>query len=269
MNDLAHPGPFLAPPGAGFAPAYTVERIVAMHRPAPDLVRFETTRPPQFRFTPGHYARLGLGADEDIVWRPYSIASPAGAERLAFHFTRVPGGAFNGLFERLAPGDPIRIDRRSFGFLTLGQVAPGGALWLVATGTGIAPFVSMLADGATWARHETVIVVHSVRRAAELASAQIEAAVASCGGEARTRARIVPVVTRERVDGALDARIGELLRAGTLESAAGRALERSGSRLLVCGNPAMVADVRSLARERGFEPGRRGLPGGIATEGYW
>jgi ferredoxin/flavodoxin---NADP+ reductase len=232
-------------------------------------VRFETTRPPQFRFTPGHYARLGLGADEAVVWRPYSIASPAGAEGLAFHFTRVPGGAFNALFEGLAPGDPIRIDRRSFGFLTLAQVASGGVLWLVATGTGVAPFISMLADGATWARHDEVVVVHSVRHAAELATAEIEAAIASRGAEAQGRVHIVPVVTRERVNGALGARIGELLRAGTLESAAGRALDGARSRLMVCGNPGMVADVRSLARERGFEPGRRGLPGGIATEGYW
>jgi ferredoxin/flavodoxin---NADP+ reductase len=269
MNDLSRPDGLLAPaPRDGFAPAYTVERIVAMRRPAADLVRFETTRPPQFRFTPGHYGRLGLGADEAIVWRPYSIASPGADERLAFHFTRVPGGAFNGLFERLAPGDPIRIDRRSFGFLTLAQVAPGGVLWLVATGTGIVPFVSLLADGATWARHDGVVVVHSVRHAAELATAELESAAAS-RAEARGRLRIVPVVTRERMDGALDQRIGELLRSGTLESAAGRALDAAGSRLMVCGNPEMIRDVRALARERGLEPGRRGVPGGIATEGYW
>jgi len=268
VNDLAHPGILMPPPRDGLGPAHTVERIVAMRRPAPDLVRFETTRPPQFRFTPGHYARLGLGPGEAIVWRPYSIASPAGCERLAFHFTRVPAGAFNALFEKLAPGDPIRIDRRSFGFLTLAQVAPGGVLWLVATGTGIAPFVSMLADGATWARHDGVVVVHSVRHAAELATAEIEAAIAS-RGEAHGRVRVVPVVTRERAEGALDARIGTLLRAGTLESAAGQALDATRSRLMVCGNPDMDADVRALARERGFEPGRRGLPGKIATEGYW
>jgi len=77
--------------------------------------------------------RLYHGPGDDIVWRPFSIASPVAGERLAFQLTRVPGGTFNGLFEALAPGDAIRLDRRAFGFLTLAQLAPGGTLWLIAT----------------------------------------------------------------------------------------------------------------------------------------
>ena len=124
----AAPGAPAVAPRDGKAVAYTIERILAVHHRTPGLVAFETTRPADFRFTPGHYARLGLGPEDDIVWRPYSIASPAGADRLAFQFTRVPGGAFNGHFDALRVGDAIRVDRRSFGFLTLAQLAPGGLL---------------------------------------------------------------------------------------------------------------------------------------------
>jgi ferredoxin--NADP+ reductase len=260
MNDLTHGAPAPAP-RSGFAVSFTVERVASIVRPAPTLAHFETTRPPDFRFTPGHYARLGLGPDDDVVWRPFSIASPAAGERLAFQLTRVSGGAFNRLFEALAPGDAIRLDWRAFGFLTLGQVAPGGTLWLIATGTGVAPFLSIVSDAATWMRHERVIVVHSVRHAAELATAGVAAA------EARITA--IPVVTRESCAGALHARIGELARSGALEEAAGRRLEPAGSRVMLCGNPEMIRDMRAFARERGFEPGRRGVPGTLATEGYW
>jgi len=267
MNDLAHGAPDLAPRN-GFAAPFGVERVVAIRRPAATLVHFSTTRPAQFQFTPGHYARLGLGPDDDIVWRPYSIASAAGEARLAFQLTLVPGGAFSGRFAKLVPGDTIRLDRRSFGFLTLAQIAPGGTLWMLATGTGVAPFLSMLADKATWERHDRVVLVHSVRYAAELVCGEASESTARAGIDGR-RFSFVPVVTRERVPGALDARIGELVRGGALEEAAGCRLEPASARLLLCGNPEMIRDLRALARDRGFEPGRRGVPGTLATEGYW
>ncbi|HSN19703.1 MAG TPA: ferredoxin--NADP reductase [Usitatibacter sp.] len=268
MNDLSHGSAAIAPRDAT-AVAYTVERVCAIRHRTPGLVAFEITRPEAFRFTPGHYARLGLGPDDDIVWRPYSIASPAGEDRLAFQFTRVPGGAFNRLFDALKAGDAIRVDRRSFGFLTLAQVAPGGVLWLLATGTGVAPFLSILADDATWKRHERVVLVHSVRHAAELASPDVDAAISRRAAHDRARLRMIPIVTRERAAGALGERIGVLLRNGALEAAAGRVIDPAGSRVMLCGNPDMIKDARAWLRERGLEPGRRGIPGQLATEGYW
>ncbi len=267
MNDLSHGvAPVARDPKA---PSHTFERITRIDERTSTLVALETTRPAEFRFTPGHYARLGLGPDEDVVWRPYSIASPADSRRLSFQFTRVPGGAFNGRFERLRVGDAIRLDRRSFGFLTLAQLAPGGALWLVATGTGVAPFLSILADPPTWKRHERVVVVHSVRRGAELAAVDIEGAMSRFVAEERARLHFVPVVTREVVAGALGRRIGMLLRDGTLESAGGCPIDAARSRVMLCGNPEMIQDARAWLRARGLEPGRRGIPGELATEGYW
>jgi len=267
MNDLSQ-GAAVAP-RSGNAPPYTVERIVALDRRTPGLVAFETTRPAQFRFTPGHYARLGVGPEDDIVWRPYSIASAAHEERLAFQFTRVPGGAFNEHFDRLGAGDAIRVDRRSFGFLTLGQVAPGGTLWLLATGTGVAPFLSIMADESTWRRHERVVVAHSVRHEAELASRDVQAIMEKRPAADRARLAMLPIVTRERVAGALGERIGALLRSGALEAAGGGAIDAAGARVMLCGNPDMIKDARAWLRERGLEPGRRGVPGQLATEGYW
>jgi ferredoxin--NADP+ reductase len=269
MNDLSHDAAVAPAPRSGSAPSFTLERLVAIHHRAPGLVAFETTRAADFRFTPGHYARLGLGPDESVVWRPYSIASAPDAEHLGFRFTRVPGGAFNALFDAARPGDAIRVDRRSFGFLTLAQLAPGGVLWLVATGTGVAPFVSILSDHATWKRHERVILVHSVRHAVELATGDMEAAMARRSPADRKRLRVIPVVTREPAAGALRLRIGELLRSGALESAAASPIDAARSRVMLCGNPDMIKDARAWMRERGLEPGRRGVPGRLATEGYW
>ena len=266
MNDLSQGAPVSRAPKV---PAHTRERVTRIDERTPTLVALETTRPAQFRFTPGHYARLGLGPEDDIVWRPYSIASPADAARLSFQLTRVPGGAFSDRFERLRAGEEIRVDARSFGFLTLAQVAPGGVLWLLATGTGVAPFVSILADPSTWKRHERVVLVHSVRRVAELARADVDAAMSRFGPAERERLRFLPVVTREPAEGAFGARMGPLLREGVLESAAGSRIDAGGSRVLLCGNPGMIQEARAWLRDRGLEPGRRGMPGQLATEGYW
>ncbi len=236
----------------------------------PALVEFRITRPAQFRFTPGHYARLGLeAADGTMAWRPYSIASPADAAYLEFQFTVVPGGAFTQRFARAAPGDAIRLDQRSFGFLTLDQVAPGGTLWMLATGTGIAPFLSMLADARTWERHARVVLAHNVRYAAELATGALDTAMARFGDADRARLAFFPIVTREALPGAFGTRVDALLRSGDMERAAGQVIEPGASRAMLCGNPDMIRDVRALLRERGLVPGRRGVPGQLSAEGYW
>lgn len=266
MNDLSHGAPVAR---SAAIPPHTEERVLRIDERTRSLVALETTRPAEFRFTPGHYARLGVGPEDDIVWRPYSIASAADRDRLSFLFTRVPGGAFNRHFDALREGDAIRLDRRSFGFLTLAQVAPGGTLWMLATGTGIAPFVSILADPSTWKRYERVVVVHSVRHAAELARGDIEDAMARFGSAGRDALRFIPIVTRETIPGTLQSRIGMLLRDGTLESQTGCRIDPAAARVLLCGNPEMIRDARAWLRERGLEPGRRGIPGQLATEGYW
>ena len=270
-------------PAAPATARVTTQRITAIQRRTPTLVNFRTTRDAEFRFTPGHYARLGIGEADAQIWRPYSIASAADADHLDFQLTLVPGGAFCERFGELAEGDAIHVDTRSFGFLTLDPLAPGGTLWMLSTGTGLAPFISILMDPATWNKYPRVVLVHSVRHAAELMPDAIAAAMASPAAssasasapgavpatDGRPRFVYLPVVTREPAPGALRARLGELLRTGALEAAGGAALDAEHSRAMLCGNPEMIKEMRAMLKERGMLAGRRGVPGQIAAEGYW
>ncbi|MDB5806321.1 MAG: ferredoxin-NADP reductase [Betaproteobacteria bacterium] len=256
-------------PAAPATAKFTVERITALLKRTPTLINFRTTRDAAFRFTPGHYARLGLGEEGAEVWRPYSIASAADAPWLDFQFTLVPGGDFSGRFAQLREGDEIRVDARSFGFLTLDVLAPGGTVWMFSTGTGLAPFISILMTDALWQRHPRVVLLHSVRQGAELMPDFISSAMATRTVEERERFRYLPVVTREPVEGALSARISELMRNGELEKIAGEPIDAAHSRAMLCGNPEMIKEIRAMLKEREMGPSRRGVPGQLAAEGYW
>lgn len=248
---------------------YTVERIESISHRTPSLVCFSISRPLHYQFTAGQYARLGLEHDGDVVWRPYSIASAQNSDWLEFQFTMVPGGAFAERLSRSAPGDAIRVDCRSYGYMTIDQLERGGALWLIATGTGFAPYLSIIADAVTWEWHERVILVHSVRHAGELMLDTIAAATAHLDETTRQYLSVIPIVTREVVPDALNARIGTLIRDGTLEKRAGTELNPAAARVMLCGNPDMIKEARILLKERGIKSGREGLPGTLATEGYW
>lgn len=257
------------PPGQG--EKWTSEQVLAIRRWTPTLLSFRTTRYRSFRFTPGHYTRLGLGPDDDIVWRPYSLASANYDEHLEFIAIQVPGGAFSEPLQRLRVGDAIRVDKLSYGFLTVDQLAPGRDLWMLASGTGLGPFLSILRDPAVWQNYRRLIVVHSVRQAAELAWRDEIADIprGELFAEASAVLCYLPIVTREPGATALAERIPALLADGRLEQAAGSALDVASSRVLVCGNPEMSRELRQLLSARGFATNRRGVPGQMAFEKYW
>jgi len=261
------PGP---PPQA--APRFTTERVLSVRHWTPKLLSFCTSRSPGFRFKPGHYTRLGLGeGEEGRVWRPFSVVSAAHDPLLEFIAVLVPGGPFSDHLAGVQVGAPMCVDVSSYGFLTIEHFAPGRDLWLLASGTGLGPFVSMLRDPATWAAFQTVIVVHSVRHADELAYRDEMAAIANSVSlpTAPQRLTYVPVVTREPCAGALDARIPRLIDDGRLESAAGVGLDPEHSRIMVCGNPELGRALRPQLTGRGFRVNRRGAPGQLAFENYW
>jgi ferredoxin/flavodoxin---NADP+ reductase len=254
------------------APRFTEQRVVAIRRWTPALLSFRITRDPAFRFTAGHYARLGLGAaGTETIWRPFSMASASDDAQLEFFAVLVPQGPFSALLARLAEGDAILVERSAFGFLTLSQLAAGRDLWLVASGTGLGPYVSMLREDDAWQRFENLVVVHGVRHAAELAYRDEILALGDAHGSLPGHAalRYLPVVTREPAAGALPARIPQLLEDGRLEAAAGLAIDAESSRAMVCGNPDMAAAMRGLLTARGFRTARRGVPGQMAFENYW
>jgi ferredoxin--NADP+ reductase len=232
---------------------------------------FRTTRYRAFRFTPGHYARLGLGAADDLVWRPYSLVSAHYDDYLEFVAVLVPGGAFSEQLAKLQVGDEIAVEKACFGFLTTAQLAPGHDLWMLASGTGLGPFISILRDPAPWDAFERLIVVHSVRHATELAYHDEIAALPGDALFANTRARLsyIPVVTRDVGATELGDRIPRLLADGRLEEFAQAPIRAEHSRVMVCGNPEMARELRQLLASRGFATSRRGAAGQMAFEKYW
>jgi ferredoxin--NADP+ reductase len=250
----------------------TAERVLSVRYWTPTLLSFRTTRNRGFRFTPGHYARLGLDAgDGTMVWRPYSMVSAAYDEHLEFLAVLVPGGAFSAPLARLQVGDTIHVEKASYGFLTVDQLAPGRDLWLLASGTGLGPFLSILRDPVVWQGFERLIVVHSVRQSAELAYRDEIAALADDPLFAESAAQLVylPVVTRELGATALASRIPQLFADGQLAAAAGRPISVDASRLMICGNPEMARELRQMLGALGFATNRRGVAGQMAFEKYW
>lgn len=254
------------------APRTTRQKIIWLRYWTPTLVSLRLTRDRAFRFTPGHYARLSIpDPSGQPVFRPLSIASAPADPHLEFFCTLITGGEFSGRLAACRVGDSIEVATASYGFLTVESLAPGADLWLLASGTGLAPYLSMLRDRSVWNAFDELVVVHSVRQATELAYADELRGFAQgpTGAPARARLRYLPVVTRETGASALSERIPALLADGRLAEAGGLALEPTHSRVMVCGNPDMTRNLRGLLGERGFRTMRCGAPGQVAFEKYW
>ena len=250
----------------------TAETVLSLRHWTPSLLSFRTSRPPAYRFTPGHYARLGLHDSMDQeVWRPFSLVSGPQDQYLEFFAVLVPGGEFSGPLSRIREGDAMLVNKSSYGFMIIDGFAPGEDLWLIASGTGLGPFLSILRDPATWQAYENLILVHSVRQGVELAYRDEIAAIARDKQleASSVGLRYVPVVTREPWTGALGARIPQLIDDGRLEQAAGLKLDPTFSRIMVCGNPEMSRELRAQFTARGFRTSRRAAPGQLAFENYW
>lgn len=260
-----------APPVPAAA-RFTIETVLALRHWTPSLLSFRTSRAPGFRFTPGHYARLSLDdASDGVVWRPFSVVSSAHDPHLEFFAVLVPGGDFSGPLSRTREGDSIRVEKASYGFMTIDRFTPGKDLWLLASGTGLGPFLSILRDPTTWQTYENLVLVHSVRHGGELAYRDEIAAIPNAELLAASSAQLkyVPVVTREPWPGALAARIPHLIEDGRLEQAAGVKLDPQRSRIMVCGNPEVARELRGQLTVRGFRINRRAEPGQLAFENYW
>ena len=252
---------------------YTIEKITDVRPWTDSLFSFRTTRDRGYRFLPGQFARLGVKSRDaaDIVWRAYSIASAAHDEHLEFFSVVVPNGAFTSRLSKLREGDEIFVERKSYGFLTTDRFEAGRDLWMLATGTGLAPFLSILHDFETWEGYENLILVQSVRTQPELAYEDLIRGFEGSEyyGEYAHKLRYVRIVTREPVPGTLRDRVTKLLSSGVLEENVGVKLDHDRSRIMLCGNPEMVEDSRKLLIEKGFRLSRRGEPGHLAVENYW
>lgn len=264
------------------APRYTKQAVT--HKTVwvtEKLFSLTVTRPSGFTFVPGQFARLGLALDPATPetpneWRAYSMVSAPNENELEFYSVVVPNGKFSPPLAQLRVGDALWINNSVFGFLTLDAFADGEDLWLLATGTGLSAYLSMLRDPATFKRFKRIVLVHGVRHAFELAYRD---ELLSLMQQYVGQLMYLPVTTQEpltqqlspslRPTSLVPGRLTTLLRSGELEERAGLSLDPSQTRLMLCGNPAMVTEMRSLLSDRGFAAGRRGVPGNLAVENYW
>jgi ferredoxin--NADP+ reductase len=250
----------------------TEERILDVRRWTDSLISFRTTRHRSFRFKPGQFARLGVASGKGgIVWRAYSMVSADYDEHLDFFSIIVPEGAFTTRLARLGVGDTLWVEKQAFGFLTTDRFAADGDLWMLASGTGVAPFLSILRDPSVWERFDHLVLAYSVRRLEDLAYRDEIAALAhdELFAPHGHKLRFVPVVTREQVPGMLDRRLTALCADGTLEREVGLTFDAARSRVLICGNPQMLDDLRDVLTARGLKPDRSREPGNLAFENYW
>lgn len=268
-------------------PRYTQQTVLAKTTWLTDkLFSVTVTRDPAFSFIPGQFARLGLQVESPVTastapneWRAYSMVSRPDANQLEFFSVVVPEGKFSPALAALKIGDPLWIDKTVFGFLTLERFVDGEDLWLIATGTGLSAYLSMLRDPATWTRFKRIILLHGVRHATELAYREELLELSKYAHGQRAEFIYLPVTSQEPLTGELSpsikpawlkpARLTTLLESGELEHRVGTPLDTVRSRVMLCGNPAMVTDMRALLSARGFAPGRRGVAGNLAVENYW
>ncbi len=253
----------------------TTETVISILHWTDKLLSFRCTRPTTYQFAPGQFARLGLtNADGAVISRAYSVTSAVEEDALEFFLVIVPGGEFSDLLNNLKPGDPILLERFSYGFMTADRFVDGEDLWMLATGTGLGPFISILQDPSVWKKFRNLVLVHCVRNTEELAYQDLlndlpKQAALTAGGAKLT---LIPVSTRDTRNinpNHLHGRITTLLANGELERAAGLDISVEKSRLMMCGNPEMITATRELLHERGLRPCRRAVPGQFVTEDYW
>ena len=223
------------------------------------------TSAPPLAFEAGQFVRIALDLGGERVARPFSFVNPPEDPVLEFYGVVVPGGPLPPRRARGAACSALLIADTPSGFLVLSEVPPAEDLWLVATGTGVAPFLSILRTGAPWQRYRRVILVHGTRHAAELVYHDMIQAVGRAHGD---RFISIKFTTREKAPDALEGRIPAAIRDGRLE-AAGVPISPARSQFMLCGNPGMLKDVAAALAGRGLKKHRRRAPGQITVESFW
>lgn len=250
---------------------FSVEHIVAVRYWTPSLLSFTTTRPPGLNYGPGQYARLGLQCKGQPIWRAFSFVSAPDEALLEFLAVLIPDGIFTSALRELQAGDPIHIEYENYGFLTADRFIDGDHLWMLATGTGIGPFVSMLRDAAIWNQFPRIVLVHGVRHGAEQAYREelLRHQSLHHPGALSLLACVSRPGLHEFTQGRIPGRITTAWDSGTLEAAVGMPITAENSRVMLCGNPQMIEDMRHRLHARKMTPCRRTMPGQFLTENYW
>jgi len=217
-------------------------------------------------FEAGQFAKLALAIGGEMVARPYSFVNAPNERPHEFYYVTLPDGPLTQRLCRLEAGDTVYLAPRPAGFLVLSEVPQAENLWLISTGTGIGPFLSILKTETPWQRFRQVVMVHAVRRAEELSYRE---SIERLAREHAEQLRALSFVSRETAVGSLSGRIPAAIEEGRLEAAAGTELSAKLSQVMICGNPEMVTDTSAALARRGMKKHRRREPGHITVENYW
>ena len=246
------------------------ERVLSVHHWNESLFSFRTTRDRGLRFANGQFVLIGLEVEGRPLTRAYSIASPNHEEHLEFFSIKVPNGPLTSRLQNLKEGDSIVVSKKPTGTLVLHDLNPGKRLYLLATGTGLAPFMSVIQDPETYERFEHVVLIHGVRTVSELAYRDFitrELPQHEFFGEwVRDKLIYYPTVTREAFMN--QGRLTDLIDSGKLFRDIGLPeLDPAVDRAMICGSPAMLKDCCALLNARGFKVSRHiGQPGDYVIE---
>ncbi|MAT92125.1 MAG: ferredoxin--NADP(+) reductase [Halioglobus sp.] len=237
------------------------ETVTDVHHWTDTLFSFRTTRDRGFRFRNGHFTMIGLEQDGRPLMRAYSMASANYEDGLEFFSIKVPDGPLTSKLQGIQVGDEILVNSKSTGTLVHDNLLPGKHLYLIATGTGLAPFLSIIRDPEIYERFERVVLTHGCRYTEELAYRDLITEHLPrdeyLGDMVRDKLIYYPTVTREKF--ANNGRLTDLLRIGKLPSDIGLPpLDPAADRFMVCGSPSMLKDVCALLDARGFRESRHG-----------
>jgi len=250
--------------------AYSTEKVTHVHHWNESLFTFQCTRDPALRFDSGQFVMIGLMVDGKPLMRAYSVASAHYEEQLEFFSIKVPNGPLTSRLQHLHKGDSVLIGRKAHGTLLLDDLLPGKNLYLFGTGTGLAPFLSIIKDPKAYERFEKVVLVHGVRTKSELAYAQmIEEELPGnefFGEDVRQKLIYYPTVTREPFKN--QGRLTDLMHSNKLFNDIDLPpLNRETDRAMICGSPSMLKDTCALLDEYGLKVSPRlGEPGDYVFE---
>jgi ferredoxin--NADP+ reductase len=249
--------------------AFLEERVLSVHHWTDRLFSFTTTRDQALRFSNGHFTMIGLRVNDKPLLRAYSVASPNYAEHLEFLSIKVQDGPLTSRLQHIQVGDSVIVGRKPTGTLLIDYLLPAKRLYLLATGTGLAPFLSIVRDPETYEKFEQVVLIHGVREVKELAYRDmLETSLKQdefLGEMVEKQFLYYPTVTREAFEH--QGRIPVILENGQVAKDLGLPeLNPEEDRVMICGSPEMLRDLKALCEKRGFAEGSTTRPGQFVIE---
>jgi ferredoxin/flavodoxin---NADP+ reductase len=249
--------------------AFNEEKVLGVHHWTDRLFTFKTTRDASLRFSNGHFTMIGLRVNGKPLLRAYSIVSANYEDHLEFLSIKVPDGPLTSRLQHIQPGDTIVVGRKPTGTLLIDYLLPGKRLFLLSTGTGLAPFMSIVRDPDTYNKFEQIILVHGVRQKDELAyhDMLVEHLPAHefLGEMVTSQLRYYPTVTREAYRNM--GRVTDLIQTGKMfKDLDMPQFDAKEDRVMICGSPGMLRDLKHMLEERGFNEGNTSKPGDFVIE---